>query len=278
MTIPAYFFAALAWKKAFTKDHKSKIPGIFQLFAYRQIGEVVSLLTPANVIGGEISKISLLSAYNIPKTHLISSVVISRGLIILSYLFLILIGLIWVFVIGGRPALIYYIAGVIGIFVCTVTLGIYIRDSVNYNFRNKLRWLKKIDKEFRTTSALIREQLSENRKQLSIAFIFSLIHWLVGVFEFYIILNGLGISCTYPQAFILEIGVIIFKCIGAFVPAQLGFEEYGNKLMLAFIGIPSVEIWIVVSLIRRARQIIWITIGLLLISIILKKRIWKFSL
>jgi len=56
-------------------------------------------------------------------------------------------------------------------------------------------------------------------------------------------------------------GVIFFKTIGAVVPGQIGIEEYGNKVMLETIGVQSNEIWLVVTLMRRARQLFWLGIA-----------------
>ena len=56
-------------------------------------------------------------------------------------------------------------------------------------------------------------------------------------------------------------GVILFKTIGSVVPGQLGIEEYGNKVMLDAIGIKSNEVWLVVSLMRRARQLFWVLVA-----------------
>lgn len=66
-------------------------------------------------------------------------------------------------------------------------------------------------------------------------------------------------------------GVILFKSAGAFVPAQIGVEEYGNKIMLAAIGLPETEIWVSASILRRARQLFWIFLGLTIYFVVIKK-------
>ena len=65
-------------------------------------------------------------------------------------------------------------------------------------------------------------------------------------------------------------GVIIFKSAGAFVPGQLGVEELGNKMMLQIIGIATGSVWISTSILRRARQLFWITVGFILYLLIKK--------
>ncbi|MEL6390925.1 MAG: lysylphosphatidylglycerol synthase domain-containing protein, partial [Bacteroidota bacterium] len=83
-TCTAYLLATEAWRQCFPKD--LPLPSLGKMFMIRQIGETLTMLTPANVIGGEASKVYMLDKYGIPSTASTSSVVISRGLIILSYL------------------------------------------------------------------------------------------------------------------------------------------------------------------------------------------------
>lgn len=65
-------------------------------------------------------------------------------------------------------------------------------------------------------------------------------------------------------------GVIVFKTVGAIVPGQIGVEEYGNKVMLDAIGIVSNEVWLVVTLMRRGRQLFWLLIAGIFTLIITK--------
>jgi len=79
------------------------------------------------------------------------------------------------------------------------------------------------------------------------------------------------------DAVAVEMGVTLFKSLGAIIPGQIGVEEYGNKVMLDVIGIASNEVWFVVSLVRRARQLFWLAIAGVLFLIISKKNLIKRS-
>ncbi len=59
----------------------------------------------------------------------------------------------------------------------------------------------------------------------------------------------------------MEAGVISAKNLFAFIPGQLGIEEYTNHLMLQTIGLKTAGLWLIVSIIRRIRQLFWIGIG-----------------
>jgi len=62
---------------------------------------------------------------------------------------------------------------------------------------------------------------------------------------------------------------MVFKAIWAFVPGQIGIEEYASKMMLEFVNVPGSGVWITVSILRRARQIFWIGAGFIAFLVIM---------
>ncbi|MFT6338741.1 MAG: hypothetical protein ACJATI_005518, partial [Halioglobus sp.] len=102
---------------------------------------------------------------------------------------------------------------------------------------------------------------SHNKGKFFWAFLLSVIHWILGAAEFYLILKVLGFDISVVNAIAIEMGVILFKTIGAIVPGQVGVEEYANKVMLGAVGIAGNEVWLVVSIMRRARQLFWVGIA-----------------
>ena len=103
----------------------------------------------------------------------------------------------------------------------------------------------------------------ENKRAMFLSFLFCSLHWVVGSLEFYFILLFLGIKTTIAKALLVDMGVIVFKAAGSFIPGQIGIEEYGNKVMLGIIGIGGGTIWVTASILRRARQLSWISLSLL---------------
>ena len=110
-----------------------------------------------------------------------------------------------------------------------------------------------------------------SKKALALSFLFFVLHWFFGAMEFYLILTFLGIDVNIVQAILVDMGVVFFKAAGAFVPGQIGFEEYGNKVMLSAIGVVGAEIWITASILRRTRQLFWIAFGLIVYLFMYKK-------
>jgi hypothetical protein len=69
------------------------------------------------------------------------------------------------------------------------------------------------------------------------------------------------VNISVIDAISMEVGVSLFKSLGAIVPGQIGIEEYGNKIMLDVVAVKGNEIWFVVSLVRRSRQLFWLSVA-----------------
>ena len=262
----AYMSATYAWRLFMGKEGKN-IP-LFQLFMIRHVGEMLSVFNPTSVIAGETLKAHYLKKYGVSKETSVSSILLSRILIILSALFLILV------------STIYLIAGTlgdqldVGVIIATLSVASFLGFLLaRYLVHSKLllhKNIKGLQSRFGTkyisddlcNSILDINQASHNffknhKGKFILAFGLSTIHWIFGAAEFYLVLQVLGIDVSIGNAVAIEMGVILFKTMGAIVPGQVGVEEYANKIMLEAVGITGGEIWIVVSIMRRARQLFW---------------------
>ncbi|RZK82398.1 MAG: hypothetical protein EOO92_01910 [Pedobacter sp.] len=252
-TFVAYVFGTLSWQ--FSLGAYWKTFSIGRLFLIRHLGETVGMLNPASVVGGDAFKAVMLGKYEIPEKNIVWSMLFSRGIMVISQLLLFFaMVLILLF---QHPAFASYhsIAG--------RNAGFYALISVRWRlFRNKL------SKLLMELPLLIRE----NKRMLSFSVLFALLHWVFGGLEFYFILKFLGLKVTIVQALLVDLGVVLFKAAGAFIPGQLGIEEYGNKIMLMVIGLPQEEVWVTASILRRARQLFWIAIGIITYFILFGKK------
>jgi conserved hypothetical protein len=104
-----------------------------------------------------------------------------------------------------------------------------------------------------------------------LAFMLSFSSWLMGAMEFFVILYLLGLEASFLSCVAIEVGVMVFKALGAFVPGQIGIEEYASKMMLDFVNVPGSGVWITVSILRRARQLFWICAGFVAFLLIIRK-------
>ena len=89
------------------------------------------------------------------------------------------------------------------------------------------------------------------------------IHWILGALEFYVILYLLDVPIRLVDTLFLEFGTSFIRSLVAFVPGQIGIEEYSNKYFLGAVHIKDEGVWVTVSIVRRLRQLFWIGLSLI---------------
>ena len=282
-TFGGYLAVTFAWRLSFYKypGHLS-IP---LLFIIRQIGESLAQINPTNVIAGETLKAFLLKkSKRIPYRNSIVSFTISRFLVLFSAVTLIMIGIYAFFGHLKIKADAVSLAAIISIIFILFVLLIYRLGSGKGLLSLPVKILARISRRFprygRFADSI--KRLSEIDDELAYfyktkkinliaAFFLSFSSWFFGALEFFLILYFLGFSPTFLSCIAIEVGIMIFKGMGAFIPGQIGIEEYASKIMLEFINIPDGNIWITVSILRRARQLFWIGVGLIAFLVMIRK-------
>lgn len=275
----AYISSTFAWWLCLGKE-RSKT-NFTELFAIKHVGEMLTVFNPTGIIAGDGLKAAYIFKKGIDKKEGFSSVLLSRALIFLSGIFLLIISIVYlsIYKIGHDNNTPYLLVAVMLIGLMGISLAILMLHK-NLYLSRFLEWLKTkkffsfITDQSITSANKVNQLLSDffgrNKTGFIAVFILSTTQWLFGALEFFIILQMLNIPITYFDAVAIEMGVIFFKTIGSVIPGQLGIEEYGNKVMLEAIGIQSNEIWFVVSLMRRARQLFWLCVAGIFAIIIFK--------
>ncbi len=282
ITFGAYFTCSLAWHYSF-HDNSEKV-SIWRLFIIRLIGESLSQINPTNFIAGETMKAYLLKKSGVSYKNGIISLTISRFLIFLSSFTLILIGIFVFFnhlkALSGTTLIYIATAVIISIFALTIYLlqsnkGFFF---IPVFFLNGIKQFIKKEK-IETLIVHLKEMDGEliefyNTKKINfaIAYFYSVIHWIIGAMEFYIILYLLGVNVTIFDCIAIEVGVMVFKALGAFIPGQIGVEEYGSKVMLDLVGVSGSGIWQTVAILRRTRQLFWIAIGFIAFYVVVRQK------
>lgn len=264
------FCATIGWRYCFGASGKNL--SLWHLFTVRVAGEALGLINPTSVIGGDALKALLLRGKEIEPKTVLASLLLSRVLMVLTQLLMFALAVVVLYTGSGAslqlpqlpPAL--YVAILVSIPVIVILARTtWLKDLIRPTpfgaglARRTARVRKKMAEVRTELVSLFRN----NRKSLALSAMFFALHWVFGAAEFYFILLFLGVKATLVQAILVDMGVVFFKAAGAFVPGQIGIEEYGNKVMLATIGAPGTEIWVAASILRRARQLFWIAAGLL---------------
>ncbi|MCE7060867.1 lysylphosphatidylglycerol synthase transmembrane domain-containing protein [Dyadobacter sp. CY343] len=268
-TFVAYWFGAIGWW--FCLGESKKHISHAKIFVVRHISESVGAFNPASVAGGDMFKVFLLKPYGIDQQPALTSVIIYRFLMILSQLVLLVAAMIWL-VSGSGPGAGLLPPGLLVVMVAAILLlagfcFFWVKkagklEAATETSSTQSR-LQKVSGKIRELRIALYQFALKHPRELVFAFICFLLHWLIGSVEFYIILKLLGYDVTLMHGLLLDMGVVLVKSAGAFVPGQIGVEEIGNKLMLAVIGITSATLWISVSALRRTRQLFWILMGAL---------------
>ena len=265
LTALAYLMGTWGWRYCLPPN--SRNISLHKLFMVRQVGETISLFNPSNVIAGDLFKINMLKSTALSQDDISRSVFLSRIIAIMSQLLLLAAILIWFGIHITAPNT-NNTSAYICLFIATVLLFLifsffvvitrFSRSTVSAtktSFTSRLR--------SRLFSALQQTSLfyKENKSSFWYSFLCFTLHWFIGSLEFYLIIRLLGIHITVFHGLFIDMGTVLIKSLGAFVPGQIGIEEFGNKIMLTGLGITSVSIWINASILRRARQLVWIAIS-----------------
>lgn len=280
ITFIAYTLGTLSWQ--YCLGEKSGSVSTVRLFLIRHIGETVSLINPTSLIGGEAVKAILLRNSSIDKTTVITSILSSRVIMILTQLLLFTLAFIILAFSEERVEifqfdshwLLYFLIAFLALFIGIRYFWSPLKKQVLKTRPGRLLRKKTMAIRLKISEIITELQFlfKRHKNMLLLACIFAVLHWIAGSLEFYFILKILGVKASITQALLVDMGVIFFKAAGAFIPGQIGVEEYGNKIMLMAIGIPGTEIWVTASILRRVRQLIWIAIGIGIYFVLFKKR------
>lgn len=282
----AYIAPTIAWKLIMGKE--SKNIGFMNLFMIKHVGEMLTVFNPTGIIAGEGIKAVYLHKHGVDTHYSLSSIAMIRILIVISGVFLIVISGVYLIVVkaGDSSKLLYILIAVALIAALSYLLmfyllnpKLYLGKTVDYISKKK-SWSFLTDKVVSSAYEINRissDFFVANKIRFIIAFLLCLSQWIFGAAEFYIILKILGLNVSITDAIAVEMGVIFFKTLGAVIPGQIGIEEYGNKVMLDAIGIQSNEIWLVATLMRRARQLFWLIVAGIFMLFISKTTDMKFK-
>lgn len=265
-----YLMATLAWRLCMGNEARS-IP-LIDLFMIRHVGEMLGLFNPTSIVAGEGLKVYYVKKWGVSNTVALSSILLARMLLVLSSVLLLIVGIGYMlFRVSDDTVFVgvVSIALVIVIAMAIVLVRLMMHEDLILNKRVR-SWAKRTQWKMWSPEVLdkieeinydVAQYYKQHRTKFFLAFVFSVIHWLLGASEFYIILKALGMDVSMLGSVSVEMGVVFFKSMGAIIPGQLGIEEYGNKIMFDIIGITSNEVWMATSLVRRARQLAYLAVA-----------------
>ena len=250
----------LGWRYALGRGQS---PRFLRLLAAKCAGEAVNVVTALGSVGGEATKAWLLRR-DVPYEASVPSLIVAKTSLVLAQALLIAVGILvaWTTGVGG-PTLLVVMSALLLVEVIGVGgfLGVQLAGVVGRAGR-ALAWLG-VDRTVhaqRLDDALRRFYRREWRSFLLSAG-FHFVGWLVGAAEAFLILSAIGLPASLVVATIVEALGSGVRFATFFVPASLGALEGANAGAFAAFGW-AVSAGLAFSVVRRARQAVWIGVGI----------------
>jgi glycosyltransferase 2 family protein len=278
----AYILGTLAWMYSINVAFNIRHLGRF--FIVRQIGEALSITNPTGIVAGDAIKVYLMSKVGYNTSQISQSVIISRLLTWFSYLLVALFVLVFLLddVFTSKIVSVITFIFLLGLAVLLLLilfhkylwlhkLSAYIHRLTGWRYLQKhLTTIEEYNKDIYT--------LRKARPHYILIVIGLLVlHYLAGALEYYYILKILDVNISFLSALSMEVGTSLLRSVMAFIPGQIGVEEYGNKYFLSMLNVKNEGVWVVVSILRRIRQLWWILFGLVSYIMYTKKNTNKLS-
>jgi len=253
----------LGWRYAFPRD-----PAPFlRLVGARLAGEALNLVTALGSMGGEAVKAWLIRR-DVTYEASVPSVVIAKTTLTIAQALFLLIGvaLAWSLLATDSRVisamvwlLVVEIAAVAG-FVGVQVVGVVGRAG------RLLQWFGVVQRQdyAQRLDAALRDYYRRDWRRLSLSTGFHLAGWLLGALEAYLILFFLAIPADLVTATVIEALGAGVRFAAFLVPASLGAFESANAAAFEAMGLGA-GAGLAFSFVRRARQVVWIGIGLVVL-------------
>ncbi len=236
----------------------------------RWIGESANSLMPAGQLGGPALMIRQLNQRGVPLQAAVAQITVSTTFQTLAQVVFALVGLVFVAAQASQslqhtlrmPLLIAsaVLAVPMVMFYLLQRRGLFSKLlHAAARFSGKRHWLRLMSRAEAIDAAL--QSTYERWPQVAASFAWSLLGWVVGTGEVYLILRLLGSTVSWGDALVLEsLGQAIRGAAFA-IPGSLGVQE-GGYLLLAPLANLTPEVALALSLAKRAREVLLAVPGL----------------
>jgi uncharacterized protein (TIRG00374 family) len=263
---------SISWKYLLlTKD---KIPSLHRLFWLRLGGESLNQLTPTASLGGEPFKAAALQKGGIPWDEATASVVIHKGILVLSLALYIFLGLALApFLLPGASAHLGYLGLAALVLAAAGGTFVFVQAKAPCGFG--LRFLTKLgvcppalkekEETFNNLDTRLASFYREHPGRCLLAFTLFFLSWVLHGVEVYLMFWLLGHPIGWGLAICLDALAMLFTALGFFIPAAMGVQEGGNILLALGFDLGMV-LGVAFSILRRLREAFWLGLGLLAVA------------
>jgi uncharacterized protein (TIRG00374 family) len=250
----------LGWRFAFARDRTPFV----RLYGARVVGEALNIVTAVGSVGGEAAKAWLLRR-DVSYAESIPSIVVAKTTITIAQALFLLIGIVlaWTALdVDSRVLhamlwlLVVEVAAVAGFFLAQLS-GLVARGG------RLLQTFGVVGDASHATQldAALRGYYRREWRRFALSVAFHLGGWLLGALEAFVMLWALGIDASAVTATVIEALGSGVRFATFLVPASLGAFEGANAAAFGALGFGA-GAGLAFSLVRRARQVVWVVIGL----------------
>lgn len=266
---------ALAWHVLYaiswgiSLGSESKNISINKLFKARLAGESMNGLTPFVGMGGEPVKIHLIGQ-SVTMEGAIGSVMIEKTMFITTGIVVMTLGTIlaMLFVTTDSFTRLFLatasMAGLTLLGSAFTHRGAKVTTALTDTLKSfgiHPNWLEKSENFLHKLDTFIVSFYTSRPVAFAVSLIINCIARLLGVIEMYIILHALGADLNWIQVFYIWSLTNFFSQIFSFIPSSIGASEGAQAFLLLTLG-KDPMLGLVLALVRRARQIIFLGLGL----------------
>ena len=266
----AFLFDTLTWQLTVLSVPVNK-KWTSRFFLLRLAGEAFNNILPAASLGGEPVKAFLLkNIYGLNYREGIASLILARTINTLALVLLLIIGFILMINSNIFDEGYNQTAGVgLGILSFLIVFFFFIQRfkvtslmTIALSKIQMFRWLERSVHYVAEIDDVLSRFYVNHSTRANSALTLAFVNWVLGVIEIYIIMEFIGHPISLADAWILESAVQLVRTATFFIPASIGAQETVFLIIgSAVTGSPTVGF--TAAIVKRAREVIWIIVGLL---------------
>jgi uncharacterized protein (TIRG00374 family) len=246
---------------------------VARLFWLRLGGEALNQLTPTASLGGEPFKAARLQADGVPLEVASASVVIAKGILVLSLAMYIFIGLALapVFLPEAAKHMVFLVLAAAALATGGIIFVLVQRRGPcgnSFRFLSRRGWLPQFlrDQEgfLKDLDTAMSQFYHQYPSRAVLAFFLFFCSWLLHAVEVYVIFWLLGHPLSWGLAVCLDSLAMLFTALGFFIPAAMGVQEGGNILLAVGFKL-GFDLGAAFSILRRIREAFWLSLGLVVV-------------
>lgn len=244
---------------------------IARMWWVRLAGEAFNNLLPAAGLGGEPFKaVVLKTRWGVPYRDATASLVLARTINLVSLCVFMAAGFAFMLQVPGLPdgAGLVASAGLAAACLATFAFIGVQRWKLSSRTAGWIHGLPGGERVGRVLDAVhdFDERLADfyvtHTRRFWAAVALALINWLLGVAEIYYAMAFLGAPVSWLEAYVIEAFTQMVRLGTFFIPLSLGAQE-GAFVMLVGAMSGSAPLGFALAMVKRAREFIWIALGLL---------------